>query len=98
MASFCINNVTQDFLFIRPSGNLIDKKGSEQMITGDIVQEKAEITKFHRLEFLSKNIVSYVHFTLGSKFTYKDALNDDLHTLTSIFKKINNVWKIHRMQ
>ena len=57
MASFFVNNATPDFLFIRPSGNPIDAKGFEQMITGDIVQEKAEITKIHRFEFLSEYIV-----------------------------------------
>ena len=67
------------------------------MITGDIVQEKAEITKIHRFEFLSENIVMCI-FTLGSKFPYKGAPNDDFPTVTSIFKKINNIWKIHWMQ
>ena len=37
-------------------------------------------------------------FTLGSKFTYESKPNDDLPTVTSIFKKVNNVWKIHWMQ
>ena len=46
MASFFVNTATPDFLFIRPSGNPIEAKGFEQMITGDIVQEKAEIKKF----------------------------------------------------
>ena len=97
MASFFVQNATPDFLFIRPSGNPIDAKGFEQMITGDIVQEKAEITKIHRFEFLSETIVMCI-FTLGSKFTYKGTSNDDLPTVTSIFKKVNNVWKIHWMQ
>ena len=79
MASFFVDNATPDFLFIRPSGNPIDAKGFEQMITGDIVQEKAEITKIHRFEFLSENIVMCI-FTLGSKFTYKGTPNDDLPT------------------
>ena len=52
MASFFVNYATSDFLFIRPSGNPIDAKGFEQTITSDIVQEKAEITKMHRFEFL----------------------------------------------
>ena len=66
MASFFVDNATPDFLFIRPSGNPIDAKGFEQMITGDIVQEKAEITKINRFEFLSETIVtvSYTHLTL----------------------------------
>ena len=63
MASFFVDNATPDFLFIRPSGNPIDANGCEQMISGDIVQEKAEITKIHRLEFLSEHIVMCI-FTL----------------------------------
>ncbi len=97
MASFFIHIATSDFLFIRPSGNPINAEGFEKMISGDVVQEKAEITKIHRLEFLSEN-VSLCIFTLGSKFTYKGAPNDDLPTVTSIFKKEDNVWKIHLMQ
>ena len=97
MASFFVNHATPDFLFIRPSGNPLDAKEFEQMISSDVVQEKAEITKIHRLEFLSENVVMCI-FTLGSKFTYKGEPNDDLPTVTSIFRKIDNVWKIHWMQ
>tara|TARA_B100000161_G_C33489833_1_gene386503 strand:- start:690 stop:929 length:240 start_codon:yes stop_codon:yes gene_type:complete len=67
------------------------------MISGDIVQEKAEITKINRLDFLSENIIMCI-FTLSSKFTYKGTPNDDLPSVTSIFKKVNDVWKIHLMQ
>ncbi len=97
MASFFIKNATSDFLFIRPSGNPIDAEGFKQMISGDIVQEKSEITKIHRLEFLSENIIMCI-FTLSSKFTYKGTPNNDSPTVTSIFKKVNNAWKIHWMQ
>ena len=97
MASFFVKNATSDFLFIRPSGNPINAEGFEKMISGDVVQEKAEITKNHRLDFLSENIVMCI-FTLGSKFTYKGAPNDDLPTVTSIFKKVDNTWKINWMQ
>jgi len=76
MASFFVNNATPDFLFIRPSGNPIDAKGFEQMITSDLVQEKAEISKIHRFEFLSENIIMCI-FTLGSKYSYKGTPNDD---------------------
>ncbi len=64
MASFFVKNATSDFLLIRPSGNPINAKGFEKMISGDVIQEKAEITKIHRLEFLSENIVMCI-FTLG---------------------------------
>ena len=97
MASFFVKNATSDFLFIRPSGNPINAEGFEKMISDDVIQEKAEISKIHRFEFLSENIVICI-FTLGSKFIYKGTLNDDLPTVTSIFKKVDNVWKIYWMQ
>ena len=97
MASFFIHNATSDFLFIRPSGNPINAEGFEKMISGDVVQEKAEITKIHKFEFLSADVAMCV-FTLGAKFSYKGTPNDDLPTVTSIFKKIGGIWKIHWMQ
>ena len=98
MGSFFVKNATPGFLLIRPSGNPIDAEGFEHLMTsGDVVQEKSEITKIHRFEFLSENTVMCV-FTLGAKFTYKGKPNDDLPTVTSIFKKVDNIWKIHWMQ
>ena len=98
MGSFFIDNASSDFLLIRPSGNPITAEGFyEMMNSGDVVQEKAEITKIHRFEFLSDDVVMCI-FTLGSKFTYKGTQNDDLQTVTSIFKRIGNTWKIHWMQ
>ena len=67
---FFINSATLDFLFIRPSGNPLSAKGFEEMMnSGDVIQEKAEITKIHRFEFLSDNVAMCI-FTLGSKFSY----------------------------
>ena len=98
MGSFFVKNATSDFLLIRPSGNPLDAAGFEKMMTsGDVIQDKTEITKIHRFEFLSANIVMCI-FTLGSKFSYKGKPNDDLPTVTSIFKKVDNIWKIHWMQ
>ena len=98
MGSFFVNNATSEFLFIRPSGNPISAIGFEEMMnSGDVVQEKSEITKIHRFELLSSDVAMCV-FTLGAKFTYKGTLNDDLPTVTSIFKKIGDVWKIHWLQ
>ena len=58
----------------------------------DVVQEKSETTKIHKFEFLSSDIAMRV-FTLGAKFSYKRTPNDDLPTITSIFKKIDGIWK-----
>ena len=86
MASFFLNNATPDFLFIRPSGNPIDAKGFEQMITGDIVQEKAEITKIHRFEFLSENIVMCI-FTQVQNLLIKGHLMMTCQQLRQFLKK-----------
>ena len=37
-------------------------------------------------------------FTLGSKLTHGGIPNDDLPTVSSIFKKVNNVWEINWIQ
>tara|TARA_Y100001968_G_scaffold314291_1_gene339481 strand:- start:1520 stop:1915 length:396 start_codon:yes stop_codon:yes gene_type:complete len=98
MSSFFIDNATSDFLFVRPSGNPIDAKGFEEMwSSGDLVLESAEITKVHRFDFLCEDAAMCV-FTLGSKFTYKGKPNNDLPTVTSIFKRIDGIWKIAWMQ
>ena len=55
-------------------------------MTDEIVQEKAEITKIHRFEFLIENIVMYI-FTLGSKFTYKENLMMTYQRLRQFLKK-----------
>ncbi len=67
------------------------------MNSGNVVQEKAEIRKIHKFEFLSSDLAICV-FTLGAKFSYKRTPNHDLPTVTSIFKKINGIWKIHWIQ
>ena len=98
MGTFFIDNATPDFLFIRPSGNPIDAKGFEEMwSSGDLVLESAEITKVHKFDLLCSDAAICI-FTLGSKFTYKGNPNDDLPTVTSIFKKIDEKWKVALMQ
>ena len=95
---FLINNATEDFLFIRPSGNPIDVKGFIEMETsGDVVDGYCDIQKIHKLEFLSSD-VSICVFTLRSSFVYKSVQNSDLATVTAIFKKIKNQWKFFWMQ
>ena len=58
----------------------------------DVVQEKSEITKIHKFEFLSSDVAMCI-FTLGAKFLYKGTPNDDLPTVTSIFKRLMGIGK-----
>ena len=66
--------------------------------SGDLELESAEVTKVYKFELLGSNTAMSV-FTLSSKFTYKGIQNDDLSTVTSIFKKnIDEKWKVASMQ
>ena len=94
MWSFFLDNATPNFLFIRPSGNPKDAKGFHDMWSSwDLELQSAEITKVHKFELLGSNAAICV-FTLGSKFTYEGTQNDDLPTVTSIFKNIGEKWKV----
>ena len=95
---FLLNNATEDFLFIRPSGNPIDASGFIEMRTsGDLSCDGyTDVKKIHKLEFLSDDVAMCV-FTLRSSFIYKDIQNSDLATVTAILKKINNQWKLSWM-
>ena len=95
---FLLINATEDFLFIRPSGNPIDASGFIEMKTsGDLSCDGyTDVKKIRKLEFLSDEVAMCI-FTLRSSFVYKDIQNTDLATVTSIIKKINNQWKLSWM-
>ena len=95
---FLLNNSTEDFLFIRPSGNPIDDLGFIKMKTsGELSCDGyTDIQKIRKFEFLSDDVAMCV-FTLRSSFVYKDIQNSDLATVTAILKKINNQWKFSWM-
>ena len=60
-------------------------------------KKKQRLKKFTDSNFVSENMIICI-FTVGLKFTYKRTPNDDLPTVSSIFKKVNNFWKIYYMQ
>ena len=98
MGVLFIDNATSDFLFIIPSGNPIDANGFQEMWTsGYLILQSAEITKVHKFYLLSTD-TALCAFTLATKFTYKGTHNDDIPTVTSILKKINDKWKEAWMQ
>ena len=95
---FLLKNATEDFLFIRPSGNPIDASGFIKMRTsGDLSFDGyTDVKKIHKLEFLSDHVALCV-FTLRTSFVYKDIQNSDLASVTSIIKKIDDQWKFSWM-
>ena len=96
---FLRENGTNDFLFIRPSGNPIDVDGFEKMtLCGDVIDNYSEIIDIEKLVFLSDTSAMCV-FIMRENFEYKGIKNDDVAIYTSILKKIKNQWMfsfIHR--
>ena len=67
MASFFVNNATLDFLFIRPSGNPIDAKGFEQMISGHISSRKGRNNQNSPIRIFKRkysNVYFYIRFKI----------------------------------
>ena len=50
MGDWIAGNTTDDFQFVRPTGNPIDKIGFPAMVTGDVVVQAGELKKIHKLE------------------------------------------------
>ena len=98
MSSYFVNYATSDFEFIRPNGNPLNAMEYQEMMNSvGVVRLKAKITKIHKFEFFSTDIAMCV-FTLGATYYHEGDITNDLATVTSIFKKIDGIWKIHWMQ
>ena len=94
--SFLTSNVTEDFLAIRPSGNPITAEGLIGMYNNaDLVIERSELVKIHRLE--ANSDWGFSAFTLKEAFSYKGEQNNDLSSYSMIFKKVDVTWKISWM-
>ena len=80
-------------VFIRPSGNPLDKNGWQQMMTAtDVTVESNELVSINKLQVVGD--MAYVCYTSHGKFNYKGTPNDDVAVLTSVLKKVNGVWMV----
>ena len=94
MRSFFLDNTTLDLFLIRPSGNPLDAKGSQDMwSSGDLVLQSPEIAKLHKFELLGSNAAICV-FTLGSKLTYIGLKTINSLQSLQFIKKIEEQYKV----
>ncbi len=88
-----IRHMDDDCVFIRPSGNPLDRKGWEKMMSNEDVQvESSKLVSLNKLNVCG--CCAYVCYTQHGKFTYKGTSNDDVAVFTSVLKKEHGVWKI----
>ncbi|EGB09454.1 hypothetical protein AURANDRAFT_69750 [Aureococcus anophagefferens] len=92
MGDWIAGNTTDDFQFVRPTGNPIDKIGFPAMMTGDVVVQAGELKKIHKLEVSGD--MAFACLTQYGKFTYKGTPNEDICVMTLIFKKVDGAWKL----
>ena len=88
-----MKHLDEDFVFIRPTGNPLDLKSWNEMLSSsDINVESHTLVKVDKINV--NGDMAYVCYTSHSKFSYKGTENDDLAVLTCILERKNGVWKI----
>ncbi|MEE2999705.1 MAG: DUF3804 family protein [Pseudomonadota bacterium] len=89
--SLFLTCATNDFKFIRPSGNPIDSKGYANMFeSGEIQITASALSKMHKLEVYGE--IAFAAFTQTASFTYKGTTNNDVFTVSALLKKVNGNW------
>jgi ketosteroid isomerase-like protein len=85
-------HMTDDSVFIRPTGNPLDMKGWDAMMNSDDVTLKfSKLISINKLEVGQD--MAYACYTSHSQFNYKGNDNDDIAVFTAIYKKLDGVWK-----
>ena len=88
-----MKHMHDDCVFIRPTGNPLNKKGWEAMMSNDDV--KVESSKLVAVNKLSVcGCCAYVCYTQHGKFSYKGTSNDDVAVFTCVLRKYDGVWKV----
>ena len=88
-----MKHMHDDCVFIRPSGNPLNKAEWEEMMTNDdVVVESNNLVSVNKLQIEGE--MAYVCYTSHGKFSYKGTANDDIAVFTSVLKKGEDGWKI----
>merc|ERR1711918_291283 len=92
---FIESNSTDDFQFIRPSGNPANIALFKNMMGGDISITDHTLAEIHRLEVVGD--MAFAAITETAVFEYKGTANDDRYTCSIIFKRVEGEWKVQWM-
>lgn len=94
---FFLEHGTQDFLFIRPSGNPLDaEEFSDMFKSGDITIHDAEFVALERLNFHGN--VAIAVFIMKGSFTYQGRANSDTYAATALLRNVDGEWKFALFQ
>lgn len=88
-----MKHMSDDCVFVRPSGNPLDNNGWEKMMSNDDVKvESSELVSINKLRV--NGDMAYVCYTTHGKFNYKGTANDDIAVMTSVLERVNGKWVV----
>ena len=88
-----MKHMGDDCVFVRPSGNPLNKEGWIEMMTNDDVKvESNDLVSINKLKV--NGDMAYVCYTTHGKFSYKGTSNDDIAVLTSVLQRVNGEWQV----
>ena len=88
-----MRHMSENCVFIRPSGNPLDKKGwNDMMNNDDVTVTSSELMSINKLHVVGD--MAHVCYTSHGKFTYKGTENDDVAVFTSVLQKVNGRWMV----
>ena len=86
-------HMSDECVFVRPSGNPLDKNGWESMMTNeDVNVESSKLVSINKLQI--EGNMAYVCYTSHGRFTYKGTPNDDVAVFTNVLQKVNGRWMV----
>ena len=94
---FFLDHGTDDFIFIRPSGNPLDAEGFSAMFqSGDLTVHDSELIALERLNFHAN--IAIAVFTMRGNFTYRGQHNSDTYVATAVLRNIEGEWRFALFQ
>ena len=94
---FFLDHGTDDFIFIRPSGNPLDAEGFSAMFqSGDLTVHDSELIALERLNFHAN--IAITVFTMRGNFTYRGQHNSDTYVATAVLRNIEGEWRFALFQ
>ena len=86
-------HMTDDCLYIRPSGDPLTVQGFQDMFSsGDVKMDSAKLLDIYKIVITGNT--AYSVYSFHGVFSYKGQGNDDIAVFTELYQKIDGVWKI----
>ena len=91
--------VTDDVVFVRPTGNPLTKNQWIAMLNSDDVSLVSnKLVDFYKVDVSPSNDWALVCYSTHAKFTYKGVENNDISVFSVLMKRVNNTWQMSHLQ